>query len=92
LWIFYLLVVIILFAGPVYCWQNIRPEINTRRNLSLQGKEARMLTEDGITFRDLNKNGKLDPYEDPRHPIEERVEDLLGQMTLEEKAACCSTP
>src|SRR5262249_47451764 len=44
------------------------------------------LTQDGITFRDLNKNGKLDPYEDPRCPIEERVEDLLQQMTLEEKA------
>src|SRR5437763_1940405 len=39
-----------------------------------------------IPFRDLNKNGKLDPYEDPRRPIDERVEDLLGQMTLEEKA------
>lgn len=40
----------------------------------------------GILFRDLNKNGKLDVYEDPRQPIEARVEDLLGQMTLEEKA------
>lgn len=39
-----------------------------------------------ITFRDLNKNGRLDPYEDPRRPIAERVEDLLAQMTLEEKA------
>ncbi len=37
-------------------------------------------------FRDLNKNGRLDPYEDPRQPIEERVADLLAQMTLEEKA------
>jgi len=37
-------------------------------------------------FRDLNKNGRLDPYEDPRRPIEERVEDLLAQMTLPEKA------
>ena len=36
-----------------------------------------ILTEDGHTFRDLNKNGKLDPYEDSRLPIEERVEDLL---------------
>ena len=43
-------------------------------------------TENGFTFRDLNKNGKLDIYEDPRQPIEARVEDLLGQMTLEEKA------
>src|SRR6266700_160884 len=43
-------------------------------------------TDDGFAYRDLNKNGCLDPYEDPRRPIEERVEDLLLQMTLEEKA------
>lgn len=41
---------------------------------------------DGFVFRDLNKNGRLDVYEDPRQPIEARVEDLLGRMTLEEKA------
>ena len=44
------------------------------------------MREDGIAFRDLNKNGRLDPYEDPRRPVEERVADLLSQMTLEEKA------
>ena len=43
-------------------------------------------TEHGFTFRDLNKNGKLDIYEDPRQPVEARIEDLLGQMSLEEKA------
>jgi beta-glucosidase len=37
-------------------------------------------------FRDLNKNGRMDPYEDLSQPIEVRVEDLLAQMTLEEKA------
>mgnify|MGYP001051807682 CR=1 FL=1 len=86
MWIFYLLLVVIVIAGAVYFWQNIKPDIETRRNLSLLGKEAPTLTQDGITFRDLNKNGRLDPYEDPRRPIEERVEDLLKQMTLEEKA------
>src|SRR5215212_6415626 len=49
-------------------------------------QSASKLTEGGISFRDLNKNGKLDPYEDPRRPIDERVENLLSQMTLEEKA------
>ncbi len=44
------------------------------------------LANNGIAFRDLNKNGRLDPYEDPRQPIEARVDDLLSQMTLEEKA------
>ena len=86
MWIWYLLLLIVLMAAGVYFWNNIRPNINTRNNLSLLGKEAPTLTQDGITFRDLNKNGKLDPYEDPRRPIEERIEDLLKQMTLEEKA------
>lgn len=43
-------------------------------------------TNEPITFRDLNKNGRLDPYEDPTRPIDERVADLLAQMTLAEKA------
>lgn len=34
---------------------------------------------------DLNKNGKMDIYEDPSQPIDARIEDLLSQMTLEEK-------
>ena len=86
MWIWYLLLLIVLMAAGIYFWNNIRPNINTRNNLALLGKEAPTLTQDGPTFRDLNKNGKLDPYEDPRRPIEERVEDLLQQMTLEEKA------
>ncbi len=47
---------------------------------------------DGTTFRDLNKNGKLDAYEDVNTPIEERVEDLLTQMTIEEKAGLLFIP
>ena len=38
------------------------------------------------TYRDLNKNGKMDVYEDSSQSIAKRVEDLLHQMTLEEKA------
>ncbi len=38
------------------------------------------------SFRDLNKNGKMDIYEDIHQPIEARVNDVLSQMTLEEKA------
>lgn len=36
---------------------------------------------------DLNKNGKVDPYENPNLPIEKRVKDLLSRMTVEEKTA-----
>jgi beta-glucosidase len=44
-------------------------------------------TSDGLAYRDLNGNGALDPYEDSRRQVEERVDDLLARMTLEEKAA-----
>lgn len=37
-------------------------------------------------YRDLNKNGKMDVYEDALQPIDSRIDDLLKQMTLEEKA------
>ena len=47
---------------------------------------------DGRRVRDLNDNGQLDPYEDPRLPLEERVEDLLARMTLEEKAGLMFHP
>jgi beta-glucosidase len=40
---------------------------------------------DGLTFRDLDHDGELAPYEDHRRPVEQRVSDLLGRMTLEEK-------
>nr|WP_302831956.1 beta-glucosidase [uncultured Bacteroides sp.] len=34
---------------------------------------------------DFNKNGVKDVYEDPAAPLDARIEDLLQQMTLEEK-------
>ncbi|MEM2611917.1 MAG: glycoside hydrolase family 3 N-terminal domain-containing protein [Thermoproteota archaeon] len=36
---------------------------------------------------DFNKNGVKDPFEDPKLPVEERVEDLLRRMTIKEKLA-----
>lgn len=50
------------------------------------GPEAPSLSIDGLTFRDLNKNGILDVYEDYRQEIEARISDLLAQMTIAEKA------
>jgi len=44
------------------------------------------------TFRDLNHNGTMEPYEDPSLPVEERVSDLLGRMTLAEKAGLLFHP
>ena len=52
---------------------------------SLLGPPPESLTIENFTFRDLNKNGKLDIYEDSRELIKDRVDDLLKQMTIEEK-------
>lgn len=38
-----------------------------------------------LSFKDLNKNNKLDKYEDWRLPVGARIKDLVSQMTLEEK-------
>lgn len=45
-----------------------------------------VLDVDGLRFRDLNRNGALDAYEDWRLDAATRAADLLVRMTLEEKA------
>ncbi|MEY8760425.1 glycoside hydrolase family 3 N-terminal domain-containing protein [Chryseobacterium tongliaoense] len=43
------------------------------------------VTVDRKTFKDLNKNGKLDVWEDTRHPVDKRIDAIIKQMTNEEK-------
>ena len=51
-----------------------------------QNSGIKILTVDGFAFKDLNRNGKLDKYEDWRLPSEERAKDLASQLSLEEIA------
>lgn len=44
-----------------------------------------VIVEDGQYFRDSNNNQELDPYEDWRLTTDERVADLLGKMTQEQR-------
>ena len=53
----------------------------------LTNRSVQLISFDGLSFKDLNKNNELDVYEDWRKSDEERVADLLGKMTPEEKAA-----
>jgi beta-glucosidase len=48
-------------------------------------RTVKIIEQDGKQFKDLNKNGELDPYEDWRLSPEERSKDLLSKMSLEEK-------
>ena len=45
-----------------------------------------ILTVDGFAFKDLNKNGELDPYEDWRLTYQERAEDLAAKISIDQIA------
>ena len=66
------------------CKKYTQPELGARK--------VDILTQGKYQFKDLNKNGKLDPYEDWRLPMEQRIADLVSQMTLEEKAGLMFHP
>jgi beta-glucosidase len=50
------------------------------------GSGVKILSVDGLSFKDLNKNGKLDKYEDWRLPVTERAKDLASQMSIDQIA------
>ncbi|MBW3469889.1 glycoside hydrolase family 3 protein [Arthrospiribacter ruber] len=45
-----------------------------------------LLDKDGLKFKDLNKNGEVDPYEDWRLSYEERAKDLASKLSIEQIA------
>jgi beta-glucosidase len=47
---------------------------------------VQILTVDRLAFKDLNKNGTLDPYEDWRLPVDERAKDLATKMSVDQIA------
>jgi len=47
---------------------------------------VKILTVEGFAFKDLNKNGKLDKYEDWRLPVDQRAKDLASRMSVEQIA------
>ncbi|MDG1573443.1 glycoside hydrolase family 3 N-terminal domain-containing protein [Robiginitalea sp. M366] len=50
------------------------------------GSGVTLLTEDRYAFKDLNRNGSLEPYEDWRLTARQRAEDLAGRMSVEQIA------
>ncbi|MEY4904443.1 MAG: hypothetical protein RLZZ292_2258 [Bacteroidota bacterium] len=46
----------------------------------------KLLIINNLAFKDLNKNGKLDKYEDWRLPTDVRAKDLASKMTMEQIA------
>ncbi|WP_338472424.1 glycoside hydrolase family 3 N-terminal domain-containing protein [Niallia sp. XMNu-256] len=75
-----------LFVPPA----NAQTGANPVPPLEFRVKEK--ITVDGKEFKDLNGNGKLDAYENWQLSDEERVKDLVLQMTLKEKAGLLVIP
>lgn len=64
-------------------------EITQRKGATLgysASSGVQILTKGGYAFKDLNRNGKLDVYEDWRKPAQQRAEDLASQMSVEQIA------
>ena len=75
--------VILLSMATFLPAQQSDPRIPDQKDLVTYKLPKNKMYRDG--WIDFNKNGKMDVYEDPKASIEDRIEDLLSQMTIEEK-------
>jgi beta-glucosidase len=78
---------LILVAGLVALggWMWLKSTFVNFEGDYAENTSIKEITIDGYTFLDRNGNGILDVYEDDRQSTSARVEDLLSQMTIEEK-------
>ena len=85
---FFLLTITTIFFSliTVYILFSIKWNYDSTKNFDLLGDKAPIINLGKNSLRDLNKNGRLDPYENPENTVDDRVEDLVNQMTIEEKA------
>ena len=77
-----------LFLGVTAFSQNIQTVANSKGPMLGYSVDSgvKILTVGGNKFKDLNKNGKLDKYEDWRLPVDERAKDLASKMSVEQIA------
>lgn len=80
----FLLLIIVVVSFMAYLYFSKSNAIQAA--LDKAGPSADTLFVEGQAFRDLNKNGSLDIYEDSTVATEQRVEDLISKMSLKEKA------
>lgn len=77
-----------LFLGITAFSQNIQTVTNPKGPVLGYSADSgvKILTVGGNKFKDLNRNGKLDRYEDWRLPVDERAKDLASKMSIEQIA------
>ena len=74
----------ILLTGTLLFSLNLQAQKTTKQPV-LGTRSAKLLTVNGLQFKDLNRNGQLDKYEDWRLSNDERAKDLLSKMSVEQK-------
>jgi beta-glucosidase len=74
----------ILLTGTLLFSLNLQAQKTTKQPL-LGTRSAKLLSVNGMQFKDLNRNGQLDKYEDWRLSNDERAKDLLSKMSVDQK-------
>ena len=69
-------------TGPIKTVSNEGGQ--TLRYATVSG--VKLVFDKGFAFKDLNRNGNLDPYEDWRLSADERAKDLASKMSIEQIA------
>ena len=77
-----LMIILLVIIGFSSCTSSKEKKIQP----VLGYRSVNIIEKHGLKFKDLNKNGKLDKYEDWRLSADERSKDLLSKMSVEEKA------
>ena len=83
----FLLLALPLLAACGPKWEETETDgyrfITQRRGPTLGVTSAPILEVDRYAFKDLNRNGTLDVYEDWRQPALARAKDLAAQLSIE---------
>ncbi|HLT71628.1 MAG TPA: glycoside hydrolase family 3 N-terminal domain-containing protein [Cyclobacteriaceae bacterium] len=78
---------IFLFASAAANAQNLFTTVQQQGGPTLGYSSGIQLIRQGtLYFKDLNRNGTLDKYEDWRLPVEERAKDLASKLSIDQIA------
>jgi beta-glucosidase len=84
-----LLIILLVTSSLSIQAQTKAPRVPSSKNLTTYTLPHNKIYHKG--WIDLNKNGKMDVYENPNAPVDERIDDLISQMTMEEKTCQMAT-
>jgi beta-glucosidase len=74
-----------ILLNGILCLISLSLIAQSSKQPQLVSRSTALIQSQGLNFKDLNKNGKLDAYEDWRLSNDKRAKNLLSLMSLEEK-------